>query len=71
MTEFPYPNQVNTFVVRIWHDRATSSRSWYGRIENIHTGQQIAFQEWERLADFIRADCTIEDNKRQDSVSGG
>lgn len=71
MTEFPPSNQVNTFVVRIWHDRAASGRSWYGRIENIHTGQDVAFQEWERLADFIRAACAIEDDKRQDSTPDG
>lgn len=67
MMEFPSPNQANTFVVRIWHDRSAAGRSWYGRIENIHTGQHIAFQEWERLADFIRTACAIEDDQRQDT----
>jgi hypothetical protein len=71
MTEFPFPNQANTFVVRIWHDRSASDRSWYGRVENIHTGQKIAFQEWERLAEFIQSVCAIEINNRQDSLSGG
>jgi hypothetical protein len=71
MIEFPSPNQENTFIVRIWHDRSASGQRWYGRVENIRTGQHIAFQEWERLADFIQDDCAIEDDNRQDSTFGG
>lgn len=71
MTKSPEPNQVSTFVVRVWHDRAASNRKWYGRIENIHTGQQVAFHEWRRLADFIRAACAIEEQESQSSTSGG
>ena len=71
MIEFPSPNQENTFIVRIWHDRSASERRWYGRVENIRTGQHIAFREWERLAGFIQADCSLENEKRQDSTLGG
>jgi hypothetical protein len=45
MIDFPSLNQENTFIVRIWHDRSASGQRWYGRVENNHTGQHIAFQE--------------------------
>ena len=45
---------VSTFVLRIWHERATGRTRWRGRAEHVQSGESVALQSEQALLDFIR-----------------
>ncbi len=43
-----------TFVLRFWCEWSGSGRRWRGRVEDVQTGEGIAFLELQELLDYIR-----------------
>ncbi len=45
---------MNTFVIRVWHERSAGEPQWRGRILHIQSGQSAAFLDLDGMLAFIR-----------------
>ncbi len=46
---------MNTFVIRVWHERSAGGPQWRGRILHIQSGQSAAFVDLDGMLAFIHS----------------